>query len=197
MTVTDKTATAAGQNDEDAAGGHFLVSGQPLGRYVITETNAPAGYILDPTPQTVDVTPGHIAGSAANPFVNSRPILKITGFGYTNQATGAVQPDGIFRGSTTYTINLHNYGTAPAILDATSTLVVSSNATCGLSNTLNLAPLTIGIGADSAPITFTCTYDHPIPAAITATLTVNTLTNTLVRAASGSPATITFTVNPG
>ena len=29
------------------------------------------------------------------------------------------------------------------------------------------------------------------------TLTVNDLTNNLLRAASGSPATITFTVNPG
>jgi hypothetical protein len=130
--------------------------------------------------------------------VNGRPVLKISGFGYTNVATpGVSQPDGIFSGTTTYTVNLHNYGTAASNLSSSS-LVVSSNANCGLGgNTLVLDGMQIPAGGDSGPITMTCTYNHPSPTAITATLTVNDLTNGLQRAASGSPATITFTVNPG
>jgi hypothetical protein len=193
ITVTDN-----GQNDEDPTVGAFLVSGEPLGRYTIQETQAPPGYVIQTNTQTVDLVPGSVNGSAANPFVNGRPILKISGFGYTNVAApGISQPDGIFAGTTTYTVNLHNYGTAASNL-INSSLVVSGNANCGLGgNTLVLDGMSIPAGGDSGPITMTCTYDHPSPTAITATLTVNDLTNGLQRAASGSPATITFTVNPG
>ena len=53
------------------------------------------------------------------PFVNSRPVLKITGFGYENVPDG-VQPYGITKGITTYKVKLHNYGTATATLAAGS-----------------------------------------------------------------------------
>jgi hypothetical protein len=134
-------------------------------------------------------------------FVNTRPIVKITGFGYTNApdpADGSGQPDGIFKGTTTYTVNLHNYGTAIAHL-TTSSLVVSNNAACTGGNTLSLNGIDIAVnGNNPTPITLTCHYDHPAPATtpITATLTVNYTTNTLERRASGSPAVISFTVNP-
>ena len=42
----------------------------------------------------------------------------------------------------------------------------------------------------------TCHYDHPNPKVITATLNVNYTTNGLSADASGSPATITYTVDP-
>ena len=69
-----------------------------------------------------------INGSAANNFVNSRPIVKINGFGYTNEPEGDPQYRGIFKGKTTYTVVLHNYGTAVAqtttyTRDATSSLI--------------------------------------------------------------------------
>ena len=57
---------------------------------------------------------------AVSPFVNSRPVLKITGFGYTNAPDGPAQPDGIFKGTVVYTVNLHNYGTAAAALSNSS-----------------------------------------------------------------------------
>jgi hypothetical protein len=184
-----------------------MVSGLQLGRYTVKEFTAPAGYEPDPRTEIVELTPNDPGPPFVNntdktieqAFVNSRPILKITGFGYTNEATNpASQPDGILKGSTTYTVNLHNYGTAAATLDASS-LEVSSNATCVPSNSKALTgTLAAEDGAstdnDNLSFTLTCAYDHPSPAAITATLTVKYTTNGLTRTASGSPATITFTV---
>jgi hypothetical protein len=188
VTVVDNGAI-----DGDPAAGHFAVSGEPLGRYTVLETQAPPGFVLDPQTQTVELTPGHVDLTVGQSFVNSRPVLKITGFSYTNQPDGP-SPHGVFKGTTTYTVNLHNFGTAPAVLTNTS-LVVSGNASCTPSNTL-VIDATIVAGADSTPVTLTCTYDTPNPAAITATLTVKYTTNGLERTASGSPAEITFTVNP-
>jgi prealbumin domain-containing protein len=196
-TVVDNTNQAGYSGiDEDSAAGKFKVSGLPLGRYTVKETEAPAGYEADSDTETVELTPG--AGNTdktiATAFVNSRPILKITGFSYTNAADDpASQPDGILKGTTTYKLKLHNYGTAAAHL-TNSSLVVSSNATCTPTNTLDLTGTTIAAGADSSEFTLTCSYDHPAPAAITATLNVKYTTNGTERTASGSPATITFTV---
>jgi hypothetical protein len=182
-----------GSTDADPADGHFLVTNLPLGEYTVRETQAPPGFVLDPLPQTVDLIPGHINEAVANAFVNSRPVLKITGFGYTNQPDGP-SPHGVFKGTTTYTVMLHNFGTAAAVLTSSS-LVVSDNATCTGGNTLVIVG-TVSAGFDSVPISLTCTYDTPNPTAITATLTVKYTTNGLERTASGSPAEITFTVNP-
>jgi hypothetical protein len=181
-------------NDEDADPGEFLVTGLALGRYTVTETAAPAGFELDDTVKTVDLVPGATdADLTGEPFVNSRPVLKITGFGYTNAPDGD-QPHGILTGTTTYTVLLHNYGTADADL-TNSSLVVSDNATCVGGNTLDLSGETVLSGMDSTEYTLVCSYDNPDPAAISATLTVNYTTNGLERSASGSPATITFTVS--
>jgi hypothetical protein len=120
-------------------------------------------------------------------------VVKITGFGYTNAPDGP-SPDGVFKGTTTYTVNLHNYGTAVANLTSSS-LVVSSNATCDGGNTLPITG-TIAVNGNGGPYTLVCHYDHPSPTAITATLNVKYTTNGLERTASGSPAAITFTVDP-
>jgi hypothetical protein len=192
QTVTDNQAP-----DADPADGQFSVAGLPLGRYTAQETIAPPGWELDPTIQTVDLTPANTAVSFAAAFIDSRPIVKITGFAYTNAPDGLPQPSGIFKGTTTYTINLHNYGTATAHL-TNSKLVVSGNASCPtvVDNTMFLSGTDIPAGGDSGPISLTCSYDHPNPAQIDATLTVKYTTNTVERTASGSPATISFTVDP-
>ena len=180
--------------DEDDAPGLFLISGQPLGRYSITETVAPPGFEIDPTAKEVELVPGDTDVSIVDdPFINSRPVLKITGFGYTNVPDGD-QPHGILKGTTTYTVTLHNYGTAAAEL-SNSSLVVSDNATCVDGNTLDLSGVTIAAGADSGPHTLVCSYDTPDPEEIDAVLNVKYTTNGLERTASGSPATITYTVS--
>ena len=56
---------------------------------------------------------------------------------------------------------------------------------------------TIGHGAndaDGGPYTMTCEYNAADGDVVKAELNVNTLTNGLSRAASGSPAVITYTV---
>jgi hypothetical protein len=183
-----------GPNDQDPAAGKFTVTGLQLGRYTVKEIQAPPGYVPDPDTVIVELVPGATDKTIALAFVNNRPVLKITGFSYDNSPDGLPQPDGIFKGTTTYTVNLHNYGTAAAVL-SNSSLVVTDNATCTPANTLAVTG-TIPAGADGGPYTLTCTYDHPSPAAITATLNVKYTTNGMERTASGSPASITFTVNP-
>ena len=102
---------------------------------------------------------------------------------------------------TVYTVKLHNYGTAAADLSNSSLSITSgnSNLTCNGTQDAGLTlPITgtIAVNADSADLVLTCHYDHPNPKAITATLTVKYTTNGLERRASGSPATITYTVDP-
>ena len=196
-------------NDEDPDPGEFLVSDRPLGRYTITETVAPPGFIVDPTPQTVELTPGNTTGSADDPFVNNRPIVKITGFGYTNEATwirrnrrhrerdrdvlgrspqlrwggrGPVElvdrgerdrPPGVERSAATATI------LAPALSKALTGTIAAE-----------------GDVGDDLAFTLVCTYtDMPDGKVIGAVLNVNyTLDGSPERAASGSPANVSFTV---
>jgi Prealbumin-like fold domain len=190
QSVTDNDSS-----DLDKTNGHFTVGGLPLGTYTVHETQAPPGYELDPSTKEINVSPDNPSAVIAIAFVDSRPIVKITGFGYTNAPSGPTQFNGIFVGTTTYSVNLHNYGTATAHL-TNSSLAVSSNATCSPSNTKDLSGIDIPAGQDGPSITLTCTYDHPDPKAITAALTVNYTTNGFEYHASGSPASITFTVDP-
>jgi hypothetical protein len=120
---------------------------------------------------------------------------------YTNAPGGAAQPDGIFKAKTIYTAKLHNYGTAAADLNNSSLKITSGNSSLTCDGTQDgglTLPITgsIAVDADSADVVLTCHYDHPLPKAITATLTVKYTTNGLERTASGSPATITYTVDP-
>jgi hypothetical protein len=76
----DETAPGGtGANaDNDPASGKFKLTQLVLGRYVITETDAPAGYAKDPTPQTVDLTlsnpsnADNTAGDVVPIFVNQQ-----------------------------------------------------------------------------------------------------------------------------
>jgi len=215
--VVDNTGQAGYTGkDTDPLAGQFTVIGLSLGRYEVHETNAPPGYLADPRTEVVELTPNdpgppfvdHTDAVITLPFVNSRPVLKITGFSYTNSADDAnpndsdptSQPDGIFKGTVVYTVKLHNYGTADATdLTGSSLTVSNASPSTGLTCDAPASPLTItgpvAINGDSTS-TLTCHYDHPNAKVITAQLVVVYTTNGLTRTASGSPATISFTVNP-
>jgi hypothetical protein len=54
--VTDCTATpCTGTNDTDARPGYLSVGGLAWGTYTLTETKAPAGYVLDTTARAVTI----------------------------------------------------------------------------------------------------------------------------------------------
>jgi hypothetical protein len=208
--VVDNTGQAGYTGkDSNPVAGQFQVIGLQLGRYTVLETVAPPGYVLDPNTRTAELSPNdpgpppvnHTDQMIAIAFVDSRPILKITGLSYTNAPSANLdQPDGINVGDTTFTVNLHNYGTADAVL-TNSSLVVSNASpntglTCDNGGSLPISQ-TIAPGASNSPaITLSCHYDHPNGKTITGTLVVKYTTNGVERTASGSPATISFTVNP-
>ncbi|MCI0582589.1 MAG: prealbumin-like fold domain-containing protein [Chloroflexi bacterium] len=188
-----------GSVDEDADDGEFLVSGLPLGRYTVMETVAPDGYEADPDTEIVELVPGDTEQVIALAFENSRPIVKITGFGYTNEPEGDPQPDGIFNGKTVFTVDLENFGDADAHLVDVSSLVVTGDVTCEGGNTLDFSGITIekaGSGTETESFSLTCHYTSPDPTLISATLEIHYETNNMTRTASGSPATISFTVDP-
>lgn len=187
--------------DEDPDAGEFKLSGLRLGRYTVRETAAPPGYEPDPDTVTVELTLVNPNRSIADAFVNNRPIVKITGFAYTNAATGTPTA-GVVSGTATYTVNLHNYGGASTTL-SNSTLVVSASGfgggtvKCGGTDvpvTQNLTG-TVAAGGNLNPPALVCNYSNVADGTvITATLNVKYTTNGLERTASGSPATISFTV---
>ena len=138
-----------GAKDGDPDNGEFLYEGVALGEYTVKEKIAPSGFVADPDTVTVhlvpasyfDSTPDVVIGKPdaviEEAFVNSRPIIKITGFGYTNAPIGT-PTHGVTKGTTTYTVDLHNYGTADVNLTSSS-LVISANASCSPSNTVDLS----------------------------------------------------------
>ncbi len=190
--VPDQCVSVAdnGPLDQDDDDGEFLLSGLSLGRYTVRETIAPPGFVADPDTVTVELSPGNTDVTIGQAFVNSREVLKITGFGYTNAPVGT-PTSGVVNGIATFTVTLHNYGTAPANL--TSSSLVVSGATCTGGNTLNLTG-TIAAGADSPTYTLVCEYDGADGDVVQADLVVKSTTNGLEREASGSPARITFTI---
>jgi hypothetical protein len=70
---------ANADNDPDA--GEFQLSGLVLGRYVITETDPPAGYAPDPNPsRTVDLTtanPSNVDGDPSVPIFVNEQLFKL------------------------------------------------------------------------------------------------------------------------
>jgi hypothetical protein len=188
--------------DSDPDNGQFELDGLSLGEYTVVEKTAPPGFVKDPDTITVDLLPGDADKTIATAFVNTREVLKITGFGYTNSPQGT-PTSGVVSGIAVYTFKLHNYGSATANLTNSSLVASVTGAgtgtlTCTGSGTggLTLAVTgTIAAGADSATFTLTCTYTNMADLAkISALLTIKSTTNGLEREASGSPATITFTV---
>jgi hypothetical protein len=203
MVVDDTDGMPGGTLDEDPDPGEFKVSGLVLGRYTVRETVAPPGFEPDPDTVTVELTLDSPNVNIPMAFENQRPILKIAGFGYTNDATGS-PTSGIVSGTTTYTVNLHNYGGAAttlsddSALDVTVTGAGAGTVDCEGDAPPVHAPITGTIAANgnlSPPFELTCDYNNMADGAvITATLTVKYTTNGLEREASGSPATISFTI---
>jgi hypothetical protein len=203
LTVVDDSDGNPGPGlDQDPDPGEFLLTGLRLGRYTVHETVAPPGFEPDPATMTVDLTVEAPDVTITVPFVNNRPILKITGFGYTNEATGS-PTSGVVSGTATYTVNLHNYGLTAATLTNSSLSVDVTGAgggtlSCDGSPTPFSAPITgtVAAGADlSPPVTLVCHYGNMADGAvITATLNIKYTINGLERTASGSPATISFTI---
>ena len=158
--------------------------------------------VLTDIPHHVDLAEGPIELTVANPngtiataFVNQRPILKLSEFGYTNTPTGTPTA-GVVSGTTTYTVKLKNFGGASASFSGT--LTASTNSVGG---TLSCpgSPLPIGgTLASGAEMTFTltCTYTGlDDGAVVTASLSaVDYTLNGLTRTASGTPASISFTI---
>ena len=90
VTVADDVDGIVGPGlDRDADPGEFLLTGLRLGRYTVDETIAPPGFEPDPDVITVELTLATPNVTITEAFVNNRPILKISGFGYTNDATGS------------------------------------------------------------------------------------------------------------
>jgi len=193
FSVTDNSAP-----DTDTDAGEFKVEGLRLGKYTVRETAAPPGFVPDPDTVNVQIDLSNPNASISESFVNNRPIVKITGFGYTN-VPAAGQTSGIVSGTTTYTVNLKNFGGASTTLSNSSLTVTSPALPSGSSLSCTPAsPLALtGTLAPNGTLTFTmaCTYTNiPDNTAITADLIVKYTTNTLERQASGSPAKIVYTV---
>ena len=206
FSVADDSAAPAGDPgsgaDEDAVGGQFKLSLLALGRYTITETIAPPGYVAgnNPVQLTANLTfADPDADLTTTPFVNNRPTVKLTGFGYTNDAVGT-PTDGVVTGTTTYTVKLKNYGAAATTLTAgtlsvTATGQGSGNYTCA---PVSCSQAISGTLAPGQELTFTLTINYTNfadGAKVTASLTaVEYTTNGLARSASGTPAEVFFTV---
>jgi len=72
-----RTVVDNGANDVDLAPGVIKVVNVPIGTYTVTETAAPAGYVLDATPQNFAITQLAPNASLTNPFVNI-PFATVT-----------------------------------------------------------------------------------------------------------------------
>jgi len=197
--VDDVDVNGATTLDEDPDPGEFLLTGLALGRYTVDETVAPPGFEPDPKVETRELT-------LANPdveipfgqaFANQRPILKLTEFGYTNEPT-ETPTAGVVSGTTTYTVKLKNFGGASVSLSGT---LAASAAGLGGGTFGCTGGDTLAISGTLAPngaqtFTLTCTYNNAADGAVvTANLSeVDYTLNNLTRTASGTPASISFTI---
>jgi len=175
-----------------------------LGRYTLRETIAPPGFGVDPDTVTIDFTGGSLHVDVGQAFVDERPILKLTEFGYTNTPTGT-PTGGVVSGTTVYTVRLHNFGGATGVVSGSLTVTVSGQGggTFGCSGTgvsdctLTFSGVSIAPGGE-AVFSLTLVYaDFADSAQVTALLSASYTTppdTTVVRVPSGVPATITFTV---
>ncbi len=65
-----KTVVDNGANDADPVAGQIKVLNLPIGNYSVTETAAPAGYVLDSAAKTFAVTQAAPNGTISTPFIN-------------------------------------------------------------------------------------------------------------------------------
>jgi len=103
--------------DEDSDDGEFMVIDLIFGKYTVHEKTAPSGYAVDPDTEVVEIVPGDQDQTITAAFVDERPIVKITAFGYENAASEESPTHGITSGTTMYSITVHNYGGAAAEVD--------------------------------------------------------------------------------
>ncbi len=188
--------------DTDPDGGEFLLVTLVLGRYTVHETAAPPGYALDPKTETVDLSQASPDGVVTSAFANNRPIVKITAFGYTNEASGT-PTDGVVTGHTVFTFSVKNYGGAGAVLTGGLVITFSGSpgsfACSGPGGACAVDLTGIGIAAGQE-LTFSISLDYtnaPSGTSVTASLNVGYVLNGLERIASGSPAMIMFTIQGG
>ena len=73
--LTDSTGRLIKEGDT-AADGKLIFTGLPLGTYKLTETAAPAGYVLDSTPITVEVT--NAGQTVSKTITNTRAVGNIS-----------------------------------------------------------------------------------------------------------------------
>jgi hypothetical protein len=168
----------------------------------VKEIDAPDGFVEDPDTVTVELSLSSPNATIAQAFVNNRPIVKLTGFGYTNTPKGT-PTSGVVSGITVYTIKLKNFGNVSALLDLTLDVDVSAlgggSAVCSgtgvVDCTLTALDVVVAAGAE---VTFSLTLDYtdlPDGAVVTASLVATyTTPDGFVRSASGSPAWIIFTI---
>lgn len=80
--VADAAEECAAMHDKDPSAGGFRLDGLVVGEYVLTETSAPVGYVVDSTPHAFSITveePNHAFGQ---PFENKQrdaPVMPLTG----------------------------------------------------------------------------------------------------------------------
>ena len=152
---------------------------------------APPGFAPDPAVITVEITLAAPNAMIAVAFVNQRPIVKLTEFGYTNEPTGTPTA-GVVSGVSVFTAVLENFGGASATL--TGSLVLTGQSPGCVSTT----PINASFGpapSETVTVTATCTYTNAADGTVvTATLDADYTLNGQTREASGSPAQITFTI---
>ena len=201
--VDDVDGVPGGTADEDPDPGQFRISGLVLGRYTVDETVAPPGFEPDPDVVTVELTLASpnatiAAGVREQPAdpEDHRIRLHQRGDRHADRRCRKRHRDLQRRPPQL------RWGCRRA------QQLLAGRGRCGrrerdahLRRRHNPAPFTrpitgtVAAGADFGPITVACNYVGMADGAvITATLNVNTTTNGLERAASGSPATISFTV---
>ncbi len=204
LTGTTGMSLAVNRTTATANDGSYSFTNLPPGTYTITIVE-PAGFQCSTNPCSHAVTLTSDQVVTFQNFGDVRPIVKITGFGYTNTPTGTFS-SGIVSGETVYTFQLKNFGNATAVV--TGTLVVTLTGaggsftcsgtgvtkvanTCTQSFTVTLTP------GSSASMSLTLDYNS-LDSGSTVTAVLNasyTTTNTDgSRIVSGSPATIQFTI---
>ena len=79
--LSDIREVTAGTNDTDARAGYLTVGGLAWGAYTLTETRAPAGYVLDTTPRTATVgaTALTVSLGAIKNVQQTVPAIPLTG----------------------------------------------------------------------------------------------------------------------
>ena len=211
-TVVDNNAPPGSITDQDSASGKFLVTNLVLGNYTVHETVPPPGFTADTRTATIVISIGSPNGNITQSFgsfVDLRPILKVTGFGYTDQPTGTPTA-GVVSGTAVYTVTMHNFGGSAALLSG-QLVVTAPDTGSGFSCTgtgpttttvsgctLTFTSVTVTAGGD-ATFTLTLTYSNlpngdVVTANLTGTYTTTTPGDTLVRTVSDTPATISFTI---